>query len=261
MKSIIIWLLIVTLFSCNDTKETPDMPGTYLMQSQTLNDGTKDIRVTALKQLKIYTDAFFMYAQVNPQDSVSGFGVGSYTTDNGSVTENVIYSSSDTIIGTPKTYKLDVEKNQDGYKQFIPEIQIQGKKNKLTEEYQAIGTSAKTPLDGLWKETKSYVIRGADSVLNNRTQYKSYYRGYFMFGQSIKDTTSASGIRAGIGFGTFEWKSDTLIRETDLNSTYSILVGTPFNVAIEMDGTDKYKQTLANANGTTGVEYYERMKK
>ena len=259
MKSILLCFLIVTLFSCNNTKETPDMPGTYLMQSQTLNDGTKDIRVTALKQLKIYTDAFFMYAQVNPQDSVSGFGVGSYTTDKGSVTENVIYSSSDTIIGTPKTYKLEVEKNQDGYKQFIPEIQIQGKKNKLTEEYQTVGTSAKTPLDGVWKETKSFVIKGKDTIPNNRTQYKSYFAGYFMFGQTVKDSSSRN--HTGIGFGTFEMKSDNQIMETDLNSSYSIIAGHSFNVAIEMDGTDKYKQTLTNADGTIGVEYYERMKK
>ena len=259
MKSILLCFLIVTLFSCNTTKETPDMPGTYLMQSQTLNDGTKDTRVTALKQLKIYTDAFFMYAQVNPQDSVSGFGVGSYTTDKGTVNEDVIYSSSDTIIGTPKTYKLDVEKNQDGYKQFIPEISIQGIKNKLTEEYQTVGTSAKTPLDGVWKETKSYVIRGKDSILNNRTQYKTYFAGYFMFGQTVKD--SSSRIRTGIGFGTFEMKSDNQISETDLNSSYSIIAGHTFDVAIEMDGTDKYKQTINNADGSTGVEYYERLKK
>lgn len=260
MKSIILFFLIVTLFSCS-TKETPDMRGTYLMQSQTLNDGSEDTRLTDLKQLKIYTDSFFMYTQVNPEDSVSAFGVGSYTPVEGGVTEDVIYSASGTTVGTPNRYELAIDKYHEGYKQIIPEIMIDSVKNKLTEEYQDVSTETKTPLDGLWKETKSYVIRGADSVLNDRTQYKSYYRGYFMFGQSIKDTASASRIRVGIGFGTFEWKSDTQIVEIDLNSTYSILVGTPFNVAIEMDGPDKYKQTLANADSSTGVEYYERLKK
>lgn len=259
MKSLILCFLILTLFSCSSTKETPDMPGTYLMQSQTLNDGTKDTRVTALKQLKIYTDAFFMHTQVNPQDSVSGFGVGSYTTDKGTVTENVIYRSSDTTIGTPQTYVLDIEKNPDGYKQFIPEISILGQKNKLTEEYLTVGTSAKTPLDGVWKETKSFNVKGKDTILNNRTQYKTYFAGYFMFGHTVKDSSSRT--RTGIGFGTFEMKSDKLIMETDLNSTYSIIAGNTFNVAIEMDGTDKYKQTINNADGTTGVEYYERLKK
>ncbi len=260
MKSIILFFLIVTLYSCS-SKETPDMRGTYLMVSQTLNDGTKDTRLTDLKQLKIYTDSFFMYTQVNPEDSNSAFGVGSYTPVEGGVTEDVIYSASGTTVGTPKKYEVSIDKYHEGYKQIIPEIMIDSVQNKLTEEYQDVSTDAKTPLDGLWKETKSYVITGTDSVLNNRTQYKTYYRGYFMFGQSINDTASASGIRVGIGFGTFEWKSDTQIVEIDLNSTYSILVGTPFNVAIEMDGTDKYKQTLKNADGSTGVEYYERLKK
>ena len=55
--------------------------------------------------------------------------------------------------------------------------------------------------------------------------------------------------------------NDTQIKETDLNSTYLIIAGNSFDVAIEMDGTDKYKQTLTNADGSIGVEYYERLKK
>ncbi len=259
MKSIIICFLIVTLYSCNDTNDTPDMPGTYLMKSQTLNDGTKDTKVTALKQLKIYTDSFFMYSQVNPQDSVSGFGVGSYTPGKQSVTEDVIYSASDTTLGTPNTYKLAIDKDHDGYRQVIPEISMQGVKNKLTEEYQEVGTTTKTPLDGVWKEIKSYNIRGKDTVMNVRTQYKTYYDGYFMFGQTVKDSTYRT--RTGIGFGTFEMKSDNQIKETDLNSTYSIIAGNTFEVAIEMQAPDKYKQTINNADGSIGVEFYERLKK
>ncbi len=259
MKSILLCFLILTLFSCNSTQETPDMPGTYLMLSQTLNDGTRETKLTSLKQLKIYTESFFMYAQVNPQDSVSTFGVGSYTTDKGTVIENVIYSSRDSTIGTPNTYKLDIEKNQDGYKQFIPEIVVQGQKNKLTEEYQTVGTSAKAPLDGVWKETKSFNIRGKDTILNNRTQYKSFFAGYFIFGHTVKDSSSRN--HTGIGFGTFETKNDHQIMETDLNSSYAIIAGHTFDVAIEMDGTDKYMQTINNADGSIGVEYYERLKK
>lgn len=261
MKSIIIFFLIVTLFGCNSTKETPDMPGTYLMISQTLTDSTnKDTKINGLKQLKIYTDAFYMYSQVNPRDSVSAFGVGSYTTDKEIVTENVIYRSRDSTIGAINIYKLDIEKSQDGYTEVVPEILIDGQKNKLTEEYLEVGKdSIKTPLDGVWKEIKSYVVRGNDSVLNDRTQYKAYYGGYFMFGQTVKD--SSSRLRTGIGFGTFKWQSDSLIRETDLNSSYAIIAGHDFDVAIKMDGTDNYMQVIHNVDGTTGVEYYERLKK
>lgn len=259
MKKIIIWFLITTLFGCGNTSDSPDMPGTYLMVSQIINDGAKDTKLTELKQLKIYTDNLFMYTQVNPQDSVSTFGVGSYTTDKGNVIEDVIYSSRDTAVATPKTYTLAISKTPDGYQQVIPEILVNGEKNKLTEEYNAVGTGAKTPLDGVWKEVRSFNIIKGDTVLNDRTQYKSFYAGYFMFGQTVRDTTGK--LHTGIGFGTFKMDNDKQVTETDLNSTYAIIAGNTFNVAIEMDGDDKYKQTIHNADGSIGVEFYERLKK
>ncbi|MEO6288541.1 MAG: hypothetical protein ABIO76_01395 [Ginsengibacter sp.] len=259
MKNMILCFMMYAFLSCNNSKETPDMRGTYLMQSQILNDGTKDTKLTGLKQLKIFTESFFMYTQVNLDDSASSFGVGSYTAGKGMVVENVIYSSSDTTVGTPANYELAIDKNTDGYKQVIPEILIDGEKNKLTEEYLEVGTNTKAPLVGVWKETQSYNITGSDTAMSQRTQYKAYYDGYFMFGHSFKDSTSRT--HTGIGFGTFEMKSDTLIRETDLNSTYSIIAGQSFDVKIEMDGEDKYKQTLKNADGSIGVEFYERLKK
>ena len=260
MKKIIIWFLISTLFSCgSNTSKGPDMPGTYLMVSQTVSDGTNDTKLAGLKQLKIYTDNFFMYTQVNPQDSVSTFGVGSYTTDKGEVIEDVMYSSRDTVVGTPNTYTLAINKTPDGYQQIIPEILVNGEKSKLTEEYQTVGATAKTSLDGVWKEVRSFNIIKGDTIPNNRVQYKSFYAGYFMFGQTVKDSTGKT--HTGMGFGTFKMDSDKQITETDLNSTYAIIAGNTFTVTIEMDGDDKYKQTINNADGSTGVEFYERMKK
>lgn len=122
-----------------------------------------------------------------------------------------------------------------------------------------MGTDVKSPLDGVWRETKSYVISGNDSVLNHRTQYKSFANGYFMFGQTVKDSSSRS--HTCIGFGTFVMNGDNQAKETDLNSTYSIIAGNTFTVDIQMDGPDKYKQMINNADGTKGVEFYERIKK
>ena len=137
------------------------MPGAYFMTSQTINDGKKDTKYTDLKQLKIYTDSMFMYAQVNPSDSASGFGVGFYTAETGTVIENSIYSSRDTTYTTaPATYTLNITKTPDGYDQVIPEIVINSQKSKLTEEYQSVGKAQTTPLDGVWKETESYIIKG-----------------------------------------------------------------------------------------------------
>ncbi len=260
MKNIIFGLIVFIFLSCNTGEKSLDIKGAYIMESQTLNDGTNDTKLTDLKQLKIYTDDFFMYSQVNPGDSISAFGVGSYSIDSGKVVENVIYSASGSNVGTQNVYKLYITTNPDGYTQVIPEILIDSVKNKLTEEYRNVGTDQTSQLDGVWKETESYNITQAnDTIMSERTQYKAFFRGYFMFGHTFVD--SASVTHTGIGFGTFERKSDTLITETDLNSTYSIIAGQSFDVTVTMDGSDKFKQMLKNADSTTGVEFYERLKK
>lgn len=264
MKKVIFCCVTFTIVSCNSSnnKKIPNMEGTYFMNTQILNNGIKDTKYTDLKQLKMYTGSFYMYTQVNPGDSASAFGVGSYSTnhDSGTVTETVIYRASDSIFqNDPAQYTLNITITSDGYQQVIPEIQMDSAKYKLTEDYQKTGDSTKTPLDGVWKETHSVVIKGADTSVNQRVQYKAYYRGYFMFGQYVKGTDSKH--HTGVGFGTFKMKSETELEETDLNSTYSIIAGHTFDVKIEMDGPDKYHQTILNGDGTTGIEYYERLKK
>lgn len=261
MKNLIFCCIVVfTAIGCaSNVKETPKMPGAYFMTSQTVNDGQKDTKYTDLKQLKIYTDSMMMFAQVNPGDSVSGFGVGFYTADAGIVIENNIYSARDTIVNAPATYTLNIKITPNGYTQVIPEIVINSQKSKLTEEYQSVGKAQKSPLDGVWKETNSYTLKGNDTTKNNRTQYKAFYAGYFMFGQTVKDSASKS--HTGIGFGTFEMNGDNQIKETDLNSTYSIIAGNSFNVDIEMNGADNYKQTISYPDGSKSIEFYERLKK
>jgi hypothetical protein len=260
MKNLIFCFAVLAAISCTSTvKETPQMPGAYFMTSQTINDGKKDTKYTDLKQLKIYTNNMMMYAQVNPVDSASGFGVGFYTADTGTVIENNIYSARDTIINSPATYKLNITTTPDGYTQVIPEIVINSQKSNLTEEYQSVGKAQKTPLDGVWKETDFYTVKGIDTTRSKRTQFKAYYAGYFMYGHSLKD--SANRNFTGIGFGTFEMNGEYKMKETDLNSTYSIAVGQSFMIDIEMNGSDKYKQTISYPDGSKSVEYYERLKK
>jgi len=262
MKNLIFCFTVLTVVSCNTSsvKETPNMPGAYLMTSQTVNDGKKDTKLTSLKQLKIYTDNYMMYAQVDPADSVSAFGVGSYTADTGTVTENRIFNARDTTYtATPESFKLNITKTPDGYEQVIPEIVTDSQKYKLTEVYQTVGTNARTALDGVWKEINSYSLNGKDTTKNVRTQFKAFNAGYFIFGASVKD--SASKNHTGIGFGTFEMIGSNKMKETDLNSTYSIIAGQSFNIDIEMTGTDNYKQTITYADGTKSVEYYARLKK
>jgi hypothetical protein len=259
MKNLIFCFIVLAAIGCN-TSTVNNMPGAYLMTSQTVNNGKTETKYTTLKQLKIYTDSFWMYTQVNPVDSLSAFGVGSYSVDTGTVTENVIFSARDTTYNTSRpTYKLNIKKTPDGYEQIIPDIVIDSQKSRLTEVYQAVGTTAKTPLDGVWKEINSYILKGNDTTKNARTQYKAFHAGYFMFGSSNKD--SASKNYTVIGFGTFKWTNDTKIEETDLNATHSIVAGQTFPIDIEMTGNDNYKQTITQPDGTKSVEYYERVKK
>ena len=262
MKNLILFAIVVTTISLSCTshlKETPKMPGAYFMLSQTINDGKKDTKYTDLKQLKIYTDSMMMYAQVNPSDSASGFGVGFYASDTGTVIENDIYRASDSIINPPASYKLEITTNPRGYVQVIPDISVDSQKIKLTEEYQSVGKDQKSPLDGVWKETSGYLVKGNDTTWYKRSQYKAFYAGYFMYGQTQKDSTNKNF--TGIGFGTFEMDGDNKIKEVDLNSTYSIAVGQSFAIGIEMKGADNYTQTIENPDGSKSVENYERVKK
>ncbi|HJY23651.1 MAG TPA: hypothetical protein VJ279_12235 [Hanamia sp.] len=261
MKTIIFFCVVIAITGCtHDVDLSKIIPGTYLMKSQTLNDGKKDTRYTDLKQLKIYTDKFFMYTQVNPNDSVSAFGVGTYVAGkNDSLTENVIYSASDTSFNAePASYHLSIELTSEGYNQVIKDIVFDGQKSMLTEEYNRIGTKTTSALDGVWKEIKGYSVSGTDTVEYNRTQYKAFYSGYFMFGHSVKDSSGKT--RVGMGFGTFELEGNNKLMETDLNSTYSIIAGQSFTIDISMDGADKYHQTITNSDGSKSIEFYERLK-
>jgi hypothetical protein len=251
---------IALLISCNSSvKKAPDMAGAYLMESQTVNYDNKDTKYTDLKQLKVYTDSLFMYTQLNPADSTSGFGVGSYTSDTSGVTENVIFSASGSVKdSTHPSYKLNITTTPDGYNQVIPEIVIAGQKSKLTEVYTKMGTAIKSPLDGVWKELESYGIKGNDTARNDWIQYKAFYQGYFMFGQALKDSSSAR--QTNIGFGTFEDQGNNKIKETDLNSSLPVVAGHSFIVEYELIGPDKYKQTINYPDSSRSVEIYERLK-
>ncbi len=181
---------LLILIACNsEKKETLIMPGAYLMKSQSLKSQNLDTTYLELQQLKIYTGEYMMYANFFARDSVSSFGIGSYSAMKDTVTENVIYSANDSVRDdTPRTYKLFIDKRDSGYKQVIPDMESQGQKIILTEEYNSVGTTAKTPLDGVWKELKTYYIKGNDTTKYNTNQYKAYYGGYYIWGNTFSDS-------------------------------------------------------------------------
>lgn len=236
------------------------MPGAYNMLSSSTFDGKKDTTYTTLKEFKIYTHDYMMYVNISPRDSVSRFGIGTYSADSGKVFEDIIYGATDsTSSSNPASFMLLIEKTDKGYKQVIPELVSRGIKYRLTEDYETVSTTAKTPLDGAWKETKAYRIKGKDTVVQKMTQFKTFFAGHFMFGHTYVDSNNHQ--HTGIGYGTFEFNGKDKLKEHVETTTYYQIRGKDFDIDIEMMGTDAYKQTITNPDGTKDVEEYQLLKK
>ena len=254
---------LLAIAGCNNADQTGNakMPGVYKMLSQSVKSAKTDTTYSSLQQLKMFTADYMMYANFSPSDSVSSFGIGSYSVNKDTVTENVLYNASDTTKSDmANSFKLVIEKTSRGYRQVIPDITTQsGDHIKLTEEYETAGTAVTSPLDGAWKQIKRYSIKGADTTSDKTVQYKMYGGGHFIFGNTWSDSTNKN--HTGMGYGTFVMNGNNKSKETVMVSTYSTISGQSFDLEIEMIGTDEYKQTITDKDGTKGVEVYQRMKK
>lgn len=236
------------------------MPGAYKMLYQKVKGGKTDTTFTSLQQQKIFTDEYMMYANFNPSDSVSAFGVATYSVNADTVTEKVFFSGSDSSkTESPRNYKLLIEKTGIGYKQIIPEIESQGEKFILTEDYEAVGTNSKSALDGAWKLEKTMYIKGKDTSSQPLTQFKIYHAGHFIWGHSYTD--SSSKIHTGMGFGTFALNGTDKLKEMATVSTYYEVRGKSFDIAVAMNGSDAFTQTITNKDSSVQVETYRRIKK
>jgi len=264
MKLVFAVLLLsgIIIIGCKgqEKKENVIMPGAFKMLSQSIKGDSIDTTSTSLQQLKIFTADHMMYANVNSPDSISSFGIGTYNVNGDTAIENVLYNASDsTNDDTARTYSLVIEKTAKGYIQVIPEIGAPNQKVKLTEEYEATGTTTTSPLDGAWKQVKSLYIKGNDTTVTTGLQYKTYYAGHFIWGQTWKDSLNKS--HTGIGFGKFEMSGANKVKESGVASTYSDVRGHDFDIAIELNGTDGFTQTIDNGSEGKVVEVYQRLKK
>ncbi len=233
----------------------PHIAGAYLMLSQSVTDGTRTENYNT-HQLKIYTDRAVMYANLNPQDSSSSFGVGFYTENGNNVQERIIYAASGSNTDdTVRNFTLHIEPTADGYKQVIPNIDGEGKYT-LTEVYKSMSTGKKSAMDGAWKQTKSYEVTNHDTTQNPTViQYKCYYDGHFVWGH----TEQYEGkMMTAIGYGKFDTKGSG-IEEKIEQSTFSNIVGQAFQLNIKMMGNDAFRQTIQYSDSTVGVEEYTRL--
>lgn len=253
-------LLMLLATGCKrEVDLSKEIPGTYSLVSQEVQQGTKTNTYRDLRQLKIYTPTHYMYTQMNPSDSSYAFAFGTYETDGDTLTEHLIYSASDSSFDDqPDSYKLAIQITPEGYTQVIKDFVIEGQKSTLTEYYNRVKDTMESPLDGIWKEQASYLVSGNDTVRNQRTQYKAYYDGYFMFGSSSMDGFGKR--QTNMGYGTFVKVNDNQIKETDLNSSYPFVAGNTFTVDLEMSDNGHYKQSITNADSSRSVEIYERVK-
>jgi hypothetical protein len=254
-------IMILTTCACNNAeqKESVRMPGAYRMLLQSLNLGTRDSSFNN-EQLKIYTDRHMMFARINSPDSISGFGIGSYSAAGDTVTENLIFYADDsTANATPVSFKLHIDKTDKGFRQLIAGMEgNSGQKVDLTEKYDSVGSGAVTPLDGAWKQVAVYWVKGKDTSKYEVTQYKTYYSGHVIWGNSSKD--SSNKVHTSIGFGKFSMPSANKVRESMIASTLYQVRGKDFDIGVEMSGKDKFTQTIENTDGSKTIEVYEKLK-
>jgi hypothetical protein len=261
MKRIFMYaaLLSCLISACKekDNSAQAGQAGAYEMKKQTITGGGKDSTIKR-DQVKIYTDRHFMYASMTPDSSV-GFGVGSYTLDSATrITEHSIYTSR--ALDSSLTYKLVIEKKQNGYTQTIPDYTTaQGVKYVLKEEYKEMSSKEPSLLDGLWKMERTYTVNGTDTVDSKVKQFKIYWAGHFIFIHRFPLDSAETKFKNGFGTGEFTLKNDTL-REEEKKSNYSLLRGHKFAIKITLNGDDEYTQIIKSAQNGQSVEIYRRVK-
>jgi len=258
MKTVLGIILITLVIACQQEKtDKPlSMSGAYTMTRQVLNDGTKDSLLDR-SQLKIFTDKFVMYASPNLTDSFANFGIGKYHVTDGKIVEEIFYTTSP---DQRDSSVLTIESNnKNGYKQVIEQLPIAGKNYKLEEEYQNVGSAITSPLDGAWKQVRNVYVpsKGDSSVNKTPVEYKIYQSGYFIWATTTKD--SAQKNVSVFGYGTFEFDGKNRSKETMMNSTFVSTKGRTYDVLVEMNGRNAYRQTITFANGDRSIEYYERI--
>jgi hypothetical protein len=263
MKKLPLLLAVACVVAACSTTP-PEIKGAYKMMSQNVKADTVD-QTNTNPQLKIYTEQYMMYSGYSPADSVSSFGIGTYTLDGDAVNESVFYSAADTTSDAATyPYKLAIQRTDKGYKQVIDGMTADdGQKFVLTEEYETVSSPATSALDGAWQMTSGYFVNAKKDTfkfpMEAARQYKVHYAGNFMFGQNWTDSLKV--VHTGMGFGTFEMTGDDQSKETIQTSAWPAIVGQTFNLALKFNGPDEYTQTIVSEDGSSTTETYRRLGK
>lgn len=260
MKKYTYTLLVILAAGCGTATQKSNEPllGAYNMLSQTFTGDVLDTTFTQHKELKIYTGGYMMYVQLNPADSSSAFGIGTYTFDTGRLVETIVYSANGVAENTNHfSDTITVKKTAHGYRFIVPDIKSDKGKIGIIEEYATVGDTVASPIDGCWKQVAGYSVTKKDTVRWADVQYKTFYAGHFAFGNV--DTNPGHAKQTGISYGTFVMNGST-VTETITASTWASLNGQTFTVDITMNGKDSFTQTIVQKNGVKEVLTYERLK-
>jgi hypothetical protein len=262
MKKIIFLGLTVAAITigCNSETKTSSQAGVYKIDKAAITDGkteTVNLASDGNTQYKIFTPEAYFYIAIG-KDSTVAYGLGSYTKVGNTITESNIYNSGS--LDTAWDAKLDITTAEKGYTQVIPEMKVNGVSYKLTEDYTTVPASGTSALDGVWKQTKTLVVTGTDTVDKTYNEYKVYSAGHFMWATSYLSDTAANKTTKLVGHGTFTLNNDALTEQLDLSNMKGITG--KYDIKVKFNGADEYTQETADTtNKSVGFKTYKRIKK
>lgn len=248
--------IIFLATACQQPKTPESQAGVYKMESSNLKGGTSDTTYSNPHQLKIYNATHYFYVAMTDDSAVS-FGLGSYKQDGANITETNVYNTGS--LDTAADFKLTITKTEKGYSQNIPEIVVSGTKYSLTENYATVAASGTSDLDGIWKETSNYTVKGKDTSSTLGVQFKMYHAGHFVFAHRYPTDATNTTFKKGFGSGTFTYANGVAEEVNDF-SNYPSVIGVKYILKIVFNGKDEFTQTITDEKtGNYTVETYKRL--
>ena len=136
------------------------------------------------------------------------------------------------------TFKLKITPKDSGYFQTIPAMAaIKGVKYDLNEQYIKLPAGDSSALDGLWKIYSGYNVKGTDTLKQEATEYKIFWKGYFMYMQHCMGGKTPADAKNAFGYGSFSFAKDTLSGEIKMSNNPA-LVGQKFAVSLKLNGIE-----------------------
>jgi hypothetical protein len=113
-------------------------------------------------------------------------------------------------------------------------------------------------LDGLWKLDKIYSVKGKDTVNEQVTQFKIFWKGSFMLINRSPVDKASTKFNYGYGSGTFSIKDNKLNEEVQMSSN-APMYNHKWTFDFTMKGNDELTQVMTDPK--TNMQYTEIYKR